>query len=165
MASDSDLENPFSSSTWSPSDSSTTRLQPEPAPTYPQFPKFPTLMQLVEAPPALPARRKKGLFEDMLQARPEILLQDAHKNPQSYDQDAYEILYRMHEGKKKFQELTQQEQQALDEATMEYFSATPRQRAPAAPISPSSGYRAAPETAATPTPIEAPSVDAFWWTR
>ena len=131
------------------------------APQPPTYPKFPTLAQLAEAPPE-PKRRQKGLFEELLAARPEILLQDARENPDSYDSDALEILQQMYDGQKKIESLTQPQQQKLDEATMEFMSATPAQKAPAAPVN-VSGVRQPPQAPALPKPIESPMVDAFWW--
>lgn len=116
-------------------------------------------------PPPLQARRPRGLFEDLLQARPEVLLQDARENPGAYDDDTLEILRRMYENRVAIDDLKEEERRKLNEATGEFFSSTPRQKSPASPATPLR-HRAVdpprPPEDAEPRGL-ANEVDPFWW--
>jgi hypothetical protein len=117
--------------------------------------EVPNPFEVVEPPPK---RRPRGLFQDLLQGRPEALLHDSQEHPDSYSQDELELLQALYEGRRQLAQLTQGEMETLDKAVMEFASSTPKekpkpvvvrlQRSPAAPVE---------ETQ------DSPEVNAFWW--
>lgn len=130
-----------------------------PEPPAPPAPPNPTLVELVEP---LPRRRARGLFADLLSGRPELLLQDAQANPDAYDTDVVELLEQILLNKKDIENLTDEEHRKVDEATTEFFQATPKTSTPAS----SAGGRSPriPDPPRGGVPVDGPVMDAFWWT-
>lgn len=120
--------------------------------------EVPSPFEVIEAPVK---RRPRGLFQDLLQGRPEALLQDAQEHPDSYSPDEIALLQALYEGRKQLVQLTQGEMETLDHAVMEFASSTPNKKEKAKPV-------ATPLQRPTTFPVEAaqdsPAVNAFWWT-
>lgn len=127
------------------------------------LPKMPTLLELAEAPPPSAGKsRSRGLFDDLLQARPEVLLQDALEHPGAYEEDVVELLKRMTENRHLIDQLSQEEAEKLNLATAEFYSSSPGKP----PVLPRKPKKVVMEAVESPTeePIDIPTQDAFWWT-
>jgi hypothetical protein len=89
---------------------------PQP-PDPPLPPKFPEIYELLDEPMA-PPRRQKGLFEELLHNRADILLSDAQAHEGKYSDDVVSLLTDLYTKKKKVEDLQPEERQLLDEATL-----------------------------------------------
>jgi hypothetical protein len=120
-------------------------------------------MELVDKPtPTARSSRSRGLFEDLLQSHPEVLLQDAQQHPEAYDEDVVAILARMVENRDAINELKPAEVEKLNQATTEFFSATPSTKDVPRP----QPKRVAREPVESPEEVvmDVPSGDPFGWT-
>jgi len=117
-------------------------------------------MELVEKSPSTSSSRSRGLFEDLIQSRPEVLLQDALEHPGAYDEDVIDLLSRMVENRKLA--ITDDEVEKLNLATAEFFSASPG-KPKEKPKTTVQMPRRVP-TAPVEEPMDIPSQNAFWWT-
>lgn len=134
-------------------------LPPIEPPKPPEPPSPPSVGIEVSDPPP---RRRRGFFEELLQGQPEHLLQDSHEHPDAYDQETLEVLKKLYESRLSLETLSEAEKEKLDRATVEFFSATPRTRAP---VNNRAGQELrGPPGLPAPTPVEGPVMDAFWWT-
>ena len=135
------------------------------APTV--FPKFPSHRELADADALMQLSPKKpvsqGLFEQLLQKRPEPLLQSAAEFPDRYSEKTTALLHALYNNATTFEKLTAEEKELLNQATSEFFSATPAK--PGAPPTTSMpSLRGTPVVVPHPQPVEGPVTDAFWWT-
>lgn len=129
----------------------------------PKLEKFPSLMELVDKPePSARSSRSRGLFEDLLQSRPEVLLQDAHQHPGAYDEDVVALLERMVENRGVINELEPADAEKLNRATAEFFSASPSTKS--APRPESKRVAIKPVDSPEEKPMDIPSDNPFWWT-
>lgn len=106
--------------------------------------------------------RPKGMFEDLLNAKPEALYLHALEHSADFEQ-ALPILRDMVDGDKKFSDLTLDEQKLLDLATVEFATYTPKTQRPRVPI-----HQQVKQEPTEPPPI--PGVDVpeanpnpYWW--
>lgn len=134
-------------------------LPPIEPPRPPEPPSPPSVGIEISDPPA---RRRRGFFEELLQGRPEHLIQDSHEHPDAYDQETLEILKKLYDSQLSLEALSDVEKEKLDRATVEFFSATPRTRTP---VNNRAGQELrGPPGLPPPEPVEGPVMDAFWWT-
>lgn len=128
-----------------------------PAPPLPPTP----FLELRESPPK---RRQRGVFDELLASRPEVLLQDAQDHPEAYEDDTLLLLEELYQNVREIRDLTEAERRKLDEATVEFFSASPKT---AAPINaPKRGFQIPPAIDVPQPPEDLPDpdvIDAFWW--
>jgi hypothetical protein len=94
----------------------------------PEPPRFPTFLELVEHDRLPPPKsdRPKGLFEELLTARPEALYLHALEHEGLYDDETTQLLHELVDGRRSFRDLSLQEQEALDRATFTFATAKPR---------------------------------------
>lgn len=84
---------------------------------------FPTLYELAsEEQPSPKVGRPPGLFEQLLEGRPEVLHDDAEAHPEKYQAATITLLQALVGGSRKKTELTETELEALDRATMDFAS-------------------------------------------
>lgn len=142
-------------------------------PEPPAPPSFPTFLQLVEQDRLPPPKsdRPKGLFEELLTARPEALYLHTLEHEGLYEDDVAQLLRELVDGQRTFRSLTLQEQEALDRATFTFATAKPR-----APLKPPAKLAQVPkdeekeeeEKTAEEAPQEEPTTSPeemppFWW--
>lgn len=140
-------------------------------PEPPAPPSFPTFLELVEQDSLPPPRsdRPKGLFEELLTARPEALYLHAREHEELYDDEATQLLHDLVDGRRGFRDLSLKEQEALDRATFTFATAKPR-----APLKPPAKLAQAPkdeepdeeEKTAEESPFEETPPEKmapYWW--
>ena len=125
------------------------------------LPRLPNLLELVEQEKTPAKSRSRGLFEDLLQARPEVLMQDALEHPEAYDDDVIELLRRMVENREGVIALGDDEAEKLNLATAEFFSASPGKKKE---VAKTPGRVRGIPSAPVVEPMDLPSNNAFWWT-
>lgn len=103
------------------------------------------------------------MFEELLSGRPEPILQSAAEELERYDPRAVSLLRALHHNTARFSDLTLEEKELVNQATMEFFSATPAKPAPPPPplVRPP---RAVDEEGHDVEAVDGPVLDAFWWT-
>lgn len=148
----------------------TRRIPPPAAP-----PSFPTLLELVEdskQPP--PPKKEKGVFEELLRGRVDVLLQDALESRSEYDDEVLALLHELYLNRLKLEELTPEQRLLLDAATMKFFSrpevnnpdvhhrAPKKLWKPPVEIAPEAASFQETEEAA---PLGEDGLPAFWWLK
>lgn len=91
---------------------------PKPAPP----PSFPTLLGLAEASTESPPPVERGLFQEVLRGRADILLEDAQLAKEKYDEETRELLIDLYTGRKKLDGVTADQRRLLDDATLALLS-------------------------------------------
>ena len=129
-------------------------------------PHFPSLAELARVEPEKPKkRREQGLFEGLLQSRPEPILQVVEDVPGRFDPAAVAVLYRLYEDPHILEDLSPTEQRLLDEATAEFFAARPRGAKKPEKATP---QRLTFDDAATDGVyedfVQGPGLNPYWWT-
>lgn len=134
------------------------RALPEP----PRFPSFQELVQQDALAQLTPAPKvSRGVFEELL-GHPEPILQSAVEDPERYDAQALSLLRAIYNNTVRFSDLTPEEKALVNQATMEFFSATPSKPVPPAP--PMLPTRPRDAEGHDAEPVDGPVLDAFWWT-
>src|SRR5262245_5310253 len=83
-------------------------------------PRFPTLFELAETPLASPASSpRQGLFASLL-GDPAVLFDDLLKNPGKYEPGVEALLLQLIGGRRRLQDLSIEEQELLDRATLDW---------------------------------------------
>lgn len=137
-------------------------------------PRFPTFLELVEADKLPPPKsdRPKGLFEELLNARPEALYLHVNEHLEQFEEGTLPLLYDLVEGGKRFRDLTLEEQGILDRATFHFATDTPRtQKTAAAPRLPPTREdppdegeeKTAEETPTETSDINPEEMRPYWW--
>jgi hypothetical protein len=137
-------------------------------PAFAKFPAFPKHRELADADALMQLSPKKpvpqGLFEQLLQKRPEHILQSADEFPDRYNAQTLSLLRALYNNATTFEQLTAEEKELLNQATSEFFSATPAKPGTPPRASTPSTLTGTPVAAPKPQPVEGPVMDAFWWT-
>ena len=126
----------------------------------PLAPRFPTFSELVtESVPEKP-KRARGLFAELLGSSAETLFGDLLDHPDKYEDGVAELVQQLISGAKKLEELSEQERDLLNRATLDFAHNPPRKqdaelRVAPAPPSPYSDEQE--------IEMEMPAADAFWW--
>lgn len=129
--------------------------------------RFPTVAELAALSAAAPAPspRDLGLFEAYMHKRPELLLQAVQEKPGRFGEGVDEILQELYARSRSFEELTPEEQEAINLATAEFFAAPRMAKETQKPPTPT---KQAPRLTPPEVPVEQPSIgpdlDPFWWT-
>jgi hypothetical protein len=140
-------------------------------PEPPAPPIFPTFLELVEQDrlPLPRSDRPKGLFEELLAARPEALYLHGLEHEGLYDDETAQLLHELVSNQRAFRSLTLKEQELLDRATFDFATARPR-----APLKPPAKLAEPPKdddeeeekTAEETSPEQTPSpeeMSPYWW--
>jgi len=132
-------------------------------------PTFPTFSELARISAEPERRPETGLFDALL-GNPEILFVDYLEHPESYDDQTAELLQLLVGGARKLHELSPDDQQLLNRATVEF----------AQTVHPKPGSLTSPVPPTVPTPepdddepeleyrdghVGAPDTKNFWWAR
>lgn len=98
---------------------------PEPSLKAPPPTAFPTFAELVEleATNQAPPKRSSGLFEQLLGKRVEHLYQDALEQPSKYSEQNQQLMLQLLQGKRQYDELSDEEKDELDRCTIEFATA------------------------------------------
>lgn len=128
------------------------------------FLRFPNLFELASAEETAEAKRPKGLFEELLGGRSDILFQDAQQHRDRYDETTLALLQDLVTGKRRREELTKEEREMLDQAVCDFASYVPpkeTKRTPKIEVRQSALKTEAPEHADIDIPAGTPN--AYWW--
>jgi len=108
--------------------------------------------------------RNRGLFFELLHARPEHLLQDAQTNGKAYDENDLALLQQIYENRDRIAQLTKEETERLNKATAEFYSAKPGPVQPPAVLSPTNFEAPAEERLFADPPGASGAADSDWST-
>lgn len=144
----------------------TSTIQPSPPPA---FPKFPTVADLLnpEGSSLVPSQigtvpeRRNGMFDLLLQGKPEQLLLEVQKDPARYHPRTEELLTRLIQGDK-MDDLFEGDMDILDQSALESAQAPPPRREEA-PVetAPRREVSATPESEEEESPEE--DLPPYWW--
>jgi hypothetical protein len=133
-------------------------------PPFPTFPQFPTLNDLLEVAPTAPPK-PRGVFQELMSSRPEYILQSAEEYPGRYDDRALSLLRAIYNNTTSYEALSPNDQELINQATMEFFQRPPIKEPRKASLGTSQKQTAIIDDGPIrEEPIEGPIMDAFWWT-
>jgi hypothetical protein len=123
-------------------------------------PKFPSSFELIEPPQQAP--RPKGLYEELLGARPEAIYLHALAHADTYEPEALPLLLELVNGQRSFKEISLEEQQVLDRACFDFATFSPKK-----PMLPRKQENVAPSEPMSPPTVDLPegSLPPYWWVR
>ena len=131
-------------------------------PSPPVFPSLNDLLLLEQAPKVKP--REQGMFDLLLHGQAGPLLSHLMDQPEQ-DPKMLQNLQEMHGTKKKFEDLTEEEQMAIHQAALEMAQYRPDPPPEKTPRRPKVEFIDDLDAGLTGSPIEPPAAgDPFWWT-
>lgn len=125
---------------------------------------FPTLQELAYAELHSPKAEKPrdGLFNQLLESRPEVLHIDASEHPDKYDTETIALLRDLVNRRLDVRELDEEDLLRLDRATLDFATATPKAETKKPPTAPK---KVAVEDSGPVMGVDVPASDMppFWW--
>lgn len=103
-----------------------------------KFPSFPTVQELLDvknphpfvqlAEPLAPPSPTRGLLQELLGGRLDVLIHDAYANPSRYDGDTRSLLDLLGNDPKYIQKMTEDEQLMLNRAVIDFAAFKPKEK-------------------------------------
>lgn len=126
------------------------------------LPTFPTVKQLLEKKALEPSSKPSGLYEELLQSRPEAMFVDTLDHPQKYEGGVPDLLEELTRTRRA---PTEEERALLDRAVLDFMT-KPREKPPAPKPVPRAVLEEPIEPPEAPQAEEAPGggeMKPFWW--